>query len=448
MDSPGPPPRASVVLRGHVVSSRGDPAFVGDGALVDIDDGVVVIADGRIRSVEPYATWRARSRDTEVVHYPECLLVPGFVDAHVHYAQTPMVASFGAHLLDWLSTYTFPNEMRFRDPVYARAVAQVFFDELLRNGTTSALVFCTVFRDCADAFFEEAFRRNLRVIGGKVLMDRNAPAELTDTVASGYDDSRALIERWHGRGRLGYAITPRFAPTSSDAQLRSAATLKDEFPDCLVHTHVAENAHELAWVHELFPDRAGYLDVYDHAGLLGPGTVLAHGVHLSDAEFDRLGESTSALAHCPTSNTFLGSGLFSFARAKAAPHPVTVALGTDIGAGTSFSLLATMGEAYKVGALSGAPMNGARLFYLATLAGATALRIDHLVGSLEVGKEADVVVLDPHASSLLRYRAAQVTSTEELLFLFATLGDDRCVAATYVEGHLAYRRANAEDPEL
>jgi guanine deaminase len=377
---------------------------------------------------------------TLVRHYPGSFIVPGFIDAHVHYAQTPMIASYGATLLDWLNTYTFPNEERFASLEYSRVVATMFFDELLRNGTTTALAFCTVFRDSADAFFEEAARRNMRMIGGKVLMDRNAPPTLTDTVQSGYDDSRALIEKWHGRGRSHYAITPRFAPTSSKEQLRSAAVLRDEFPDCLVHSHVSENLEEIEWVRSLFPDCSGYLDVYDDAGLLGVGTVLAHGVHLTDEELDRMGATSTALVHCPTSNTFLGSGLLALEKVRRVRPGIKVGLGTDVGAGTSFSLLATMGEAYKVAALSGSSMDAFSLFYLATLGGAHALGIARHVGSLEVGKEADVVVLDPNASELLSQRMGRATSTEDQLFVLATLGDDRCVSATFVAGDVAYER--------
>ncbi len=436
-----------IALRGHVVSCRLDPRlFSWDEAVIDIADGLVVVENGIIAAVGPYDSVRSSiDSATHVEHYPECLLAPGFVDSHVHYAQAPMVASHGTTLLDWLTKYTFPNEERFSDVSYARSVAKFFFDELLRNGTTSVLAFCTVFPQSTDAFFEEASRRNMRVIGGKVLMDRNAPSSLTDTVQSGYDDSKALIERWHGNGRLRYAITPRFAPTSSEGQLRSASSLWQEFPTCLVHSHVSENLEEIEWVRSLFPNRAGYLDVYDDAGLLGRGTVLAHGVHLTRDELDRIAATSTSLAHCPTSNTFLGSGLFSFNKVNAAREHIDVGLGTDIGAGTSFSLLTTMGEAYKVAALTASSMNAYELFYLATLGGARALGVSSFVGSLEVGKEADVVVLDPRSSPLLAYRSDRVTSTEEQLFALAMLGDDRSVAATYVAGERAYERRFDDD---
>jgi guanine deaminase len=429
-----------------VVSCVRDPSlFSRAEAVLDITDGLVLIGDGVIHAVGPYETTAARVPATTTVrHYPGSLIVPGFVDAHVHYAQTPMIASYGPTLLEWLTTYTFPNEERFSSLEYSRQVASVFFDQLLRNGTTTALAFCTVFRESVDAFFEEAQRRNMRIIGGKVLMDRNAPPALTDTVQSGYDDSRELIERWHGRGRLQYAITPRFAPTSSEEQLRSAAALRREFPSCLVHSHVSENREEIEWVRSLFPNRSGYLDVYDDAGLLGEGTVLAHGVHLSQAELDRMGATSTSLAHCPTSNTFLGSGLLSLERVRAVRPSIQVGLGTDVGAGTSFSLLATMGEAYKVAALTSSSLDAFDLFYLATLGGASALGLARHVGSLEVGKEADVVVLDPHASDLLAYRMQHASSTEEQLFVMVTLGDDRSVTATYVAGDLVYERRPRE----
>jgi len=420
-----------------------DPShFSKSEAILDIDDGLVIMRDGVIIGVGPYATTVSKVPPmASVRHFPGSLIVPGFIDAHVHYAQTPMIASHGATLLEWLTKYTFPNEERFASLDYSREVATRFYDELLRNGTTTALAFCTVFRDSTDAFFEEALNRNMRMIGGKVLMDRNAPLTLTDTVESGYEDSRALIERWHGRGRLRYAITPRFAPTSSEGQLRSAAALRDEFPDCLIHSHVSETREEIEWVRELFPDRWGYLDVYDEAGILGDTTVLAHGVHLTDRELDRMGETSTALVHCPTSNTFLGSGLLSLKRVRSVRPNVKVGLGTDVGAGTSFSLLATMGEAYKVAALTASSTDAYELFYLATLGGAHALGIQNYVGSLEAGKEADVVVLDPNASALLSYRMQRATSSEEELFVLAILGDDRCVSATYVAGDLVYERS-------
>lgn len=429
-------------LRGHIVSFKGDPFFYPtDKVLVDIADGLVIVRDGIIQDVGRYSDLIHVVDDkASIISYPDCIIMAGFIDTHVHYVQTPIIASFGEHLIDWLNKYTFPDEERFADKDYAAAVAKIFFDELLRNGTTSALVFCSVFPESVDAFFNEALRRNMRMLGGKVLMDRNAPRVILDTAQTGYDDSKALIEKWHGRGRNSYAITPRFAPTSTEAQLEAAAALHRENPSTLIQTHISENASEVAWVHSLFPNRHGYLDVYDHAGLLGAKTVLAHGVHLIESERERCAETGTALAHCPTSNLFLGSGLFHIRLAKNPKRPISVSLGTDIGGGTRFSLLETMGDAYKVGELTSYPIDALKLFYLATLAGAEVLGIADKVGSIEAGKEADLVVLDTKATPLLAYRSNQITSLSEQLFLFAIMGDDRAIMATYIAGRLAYSR--------
>ena len=432
-----------VALRGHIVSCLADPFFSSDQEpLLDIPDGVVIIHDGLIAAVGSYATTTVDA-SIPVMDYGDCLISAGFIDSHVHYVQTPILGSYGRHLLDWLNTYTFPDEQRFADSDYAASVATFFFDQLLRNGTTSALVFCAVFAESVDAFFTEASRRNMRMVGGKVLMNRNAPPGVLDTVQSGYDDSKALLEKWHGVGRGLYAITPRFAPTSTEGQLEAAGQLRREFPSALVHTHVSENIAEIAWVRALFPERDGYLDVYDHAGLLGPKTVLAHGVHLTGSERERCSETGTAIAHCPTSNLFLGSGLFHIHQAKNARHPIAVGLGTDIGAGTSFSLLATMGEAYKVAELTSYPLDAVKLLFLATLGGAEALGIADKVGSIEVGKEADLVVLDTRASELQAYRRDQVSSVEEQLFLLSVLGDDRSIRATYIAGEIAHAREDS-----
>ncbi len=436
---------AQVALRGHIVSFKGDPFFSPtDEVFVDINDGLVIIRDGIIHEVGQYSELIGHVDNiSAVINYPDCIITAGFIDTHVHYVQTPIIASFGEHLIDWLNKYTFPEEGRFADPAYAAAVAKIFFDELLRNGTTSALTFCSVFPESVDAFFNESLQRNMRMIGGKVLMDRNAPPAVLDTAQSGYDDSKALIKKWHERGRNRYAITPRFAPTSTEEQLLAAATLHREYPSTLIQTHISENVSEVSWVRSLFPERHGYLDVYDHAGLLGPGTVLAHGVHLTENERERCAETKTAVAHCPTSNFFLGSGLFPMHQAKNPTHPIRVGLGTDIGGGTRFSLLETMGEAYKVGELTSYPLDGVKLFYLATLGGAEVLGIADKVGSVEVGKEADLVVLDPRATPLLAFRYNQTTSTSEQIFLLAIMGDDRTVAATYIAGQLAYNRKNS-----
>ncbi len=427
-------------VRGHAISFRADPFFC-DEALVDVEDALIVCEDGVVTAFGPYREIEDRVPDGVAVrHYPDALICPGFIDTHIHYVQTGIIAAFGSQLIDWLNDHTFPEEQRFADKPHADAVAELFFDQLLANGTTTAVTFAAVYPQSADAFFEESERRGTRMIGGKVLMDRNAPDGLLDTAQSAYDDSKALIAKWHGKGRNLYAITPRFAPTSTPEQLELAGALWKESPGTFHHTHVAENLDEIRWVRELFPERGGYLDVYDHYGLLGRRSVLAHGVHLTRAERARVHETGSAVAHCPTSNLFLGSGLFHIHEAKDARCPMHVGLGTDIGAGTSFSLLETMNEAYKVAQLHSYPLDSIKSFYMATRGGAEALDLADTIGSIEVGMEADLVVLDPKATPLLEYRAERAESTEELMFALSIMADDRSVAATYVAGRPAYER--------
>jgi guanine deaminase len=440
MSNPPQREHSASAVRGHVITFSDDP-FVSDRALTDIADALIVSEGGKIAAFGSYEdTLAAVPAGVEIEHHGGALICPGFVDTHAHYVQTPIVGAFGDELLAWLDNYAYPAEERVRDPHEAESVAAVYFDQLLANGTTTALTFCATFAESVDAFFEEAARRGMRMIGGKVLMDRNAPEQLCDSAQSGYEQSKKLIARWHGRGRALYAITPRFAPTSTPEQLELAGALWAESPGTFIHTHIAESAAEIALVEKLFPQQGGYLDVYDHYGLLGRRSVLAHGVHLSETERARLRETETALAHCPTSNLFLGSGLFDMGAAKQGGRQLHVGLGTDIGAGTSFSLLATMGEAYKVGQLRSFTMSAQKLFYLATLGGARALALDELIGSIAIGREADFVVLDPTATPLLAYRSAAAESTEEIMFLLAALGDDRAVAATYVGGTRAYVR--------
>ncbi|MEQ3550199.1 guanine deaminase [Pseudonocardia nematodicida] len=439
----------AAAIRGHVVTLTGDPFLEGsENVLVDEPDGLVLIEDGLITGVGPYPALRDRVPDgVEVAHHPGSLITAGFVDTHVHYVQTEIVAAFGAQLIDWLNTYTFVEEQRFADPAHAAAVATSFFDQLVLNGTTTALTFCATYPASVEAFFAEATRRNMRMIGGKVLMDRNAPDGLLDTAEQGARDSEELLRRWDGTGRNHYAITPRFAPTSTPEQLAAAGELWKSHPDAFVHTHVSENRGEISWVRSLFPERDGYLDVYDHYGLLGRRAVLAHGVHLTGQERRRCHDTGTAIAHCPTSNLFLGSGLFHVRQAKDPHHPVHVGLGTDIGAGTSFSLLNTMGEAYKVAELNSYPLDAVKAFHLATLGGAEALDLAGHIGSVAVGKEADLVVLDPRATALMAERSARAGSVQELMFVLAVLGDDRAVEATYVAGELAHSRDRTREIE-
>jgi guanine deaminase len=426
-------------LRGQLLHFVDDPAQAGDAAWEHFEDGLLWIEDGCIRRCGPARhLLHELPEGIEVEQFDHHLIVPGFIDTHIHYPQTEMIAAYGERLLEWLETYTFPVESKFGDEAYAEQVAQLFLDELLRNGTTTALVFGTVHPQSVDAFFRQAQKRRLRMIAGKVMMDRHAPAALCDTAHSSYEDSRALIERWHGVDRLQYAVTPRFAPTSSDRQLELAGQLLREYPGVYLHTHLAENPEECAWVGELFPQPKHYLDVYDRAGLLSRRSVFAHGIHLCDDACRRLGNTGSALAHCPSSNLFLGSGLFELDRMSA--FGIHVGIGTDVGGGTSFSMLQTLADAYKVQALRGHKLDPFRALYLATLGGARALDLEDRIGSFRAGREADLCVLDLQATPLLAFRTAHCRNLFETLFVLNTLGDDRVIAQTRVLGDVAFRR--------
>lgn len=416
-----------------------DPARApADEAVAWHPDGVLVIEDGHVAAAGAWADLAPTLEDAEVEHLPGRLITPGFIDAHVHYPQVDVMAAWGTQLLDWLNTHTFPAEQAFADRAHADEVAAVFLDQLLANGTTSALCFCTVHKTSADALFEAALARNMRLIAGKVLMDRNAPDGLTDTVETGRADTEALIRAWRGKGRLGYAVTPRFAVTSTEEQLAMAGEIAAAHPDVLVHTHMSENLAEIDVVGRLFPDARDYLDVYDRFGLLTRRSVFAHCVHSTEDALQRLAKAGAAAAFCPSSNLLLGSGLFSLKQACACG--VTTALGTDVGGGGSFSLLHMMGEAYKVGQLRGENLDPLQAFYLGTLAGARALHIDDKVGNFVAGKEADFVVLDLAATPLLARRTARTRTLAETLFVLSLLADDRAVERTYLMGRLAHAR--------
>ncbi|ENU15325.1 guanine deaminase [Acinetobacter lwoffii] len=409
-----------------------------------VEDGLVIIHEGKIQWFGPWREGHSRlPTDLELQHYPDQLIVPGFIDTHIHFPQTEMVGAYGEQLLEWLNTYTFPTEIQFQDASYSEKIAEFFVQELLKNGTTTALVFCTVHPESVDALFNAATTRNMRLIAGKVLMDRHAPEALTDTAETAYIDSKALIEKWHGQGRNLYAITPRFAPTSTPEQLQKAGQLKAEYPDVYVHTHLSENKNEIAWVKELFPEREGYLDVYHHYGLTGSKSVFAHCVHLEDEEWDCMHQTDSAIAFCPTSNLFLGSGLFPLK--KTWDKGVKVGLGTDIGAGTSFNQLQTLNEAYKVQQLQGEKLSAFEALYHATLGGAKALSLDDRLGNFNIGKEADFVVLNLNATALQQLRQSRAKNIEDAFFALTMLGDDRNIAATYVYGAAVYVKAAASE---
>ncbi|AWI75246.1 guanine deaminase [Parazoarcus communis] len=429
-------------VRGELIHFTADPADAGDAALTHLPDGVMLIVDGLISESGPAEAMLAKlPADTRTTDYRGKLILPGFVDTHIHYAQTDIIASYGEQLLAWLEKYTFPTEARFSDPEHAGEVADFFCDELLRNGTTTALAFATVHPASVDALFEAARQRSMRMIAGKVLMDRNCPDYLADTADTGYADSKALIEKWHGCDRLLYAVTPRFAPTSTREQMALAGRLFAEHPGVYLQSHVAENRGEVAWVAELYPEARSYLDVYERYGQLGERSVYAHCIWLDETDRERMASTGSAMSFCPTSNLFLGSGLFDLDRAHALG--VRVGIGTDVGGGTSFSMLQTLNEAYKVLQLNGQRLSAERAFYLATLGGARSLYLDDRIGNFASGKEADFVVIDPAATPLFARRMAATTSLSERLFVLMMLGDDRCVAATHILGECAFEAGTA-----
>jgi guanine deaminase len=427
-------------VRGRLLDFVGDPAEVGAAASHRYrHDGLLVIEGGRIVAAGAAADLLPElAPGTAIDAYPDCLILPGLIDTHIHYPQTQVIASYGAQLLEWLNKYTFVAEQKFGDPAHAARIARFFIDELLRNGTTTAVVYCTVHPESVEAFFAESERRNTRMIAGKMMMDRNAPPGLTDTAERGYRESRALLEKWHRRGRQRYAISPRFAVTSSAAQLEAAGALLREQPDAYLQTHLAENREEIRAVLGLFTDAKSYTDVYDRFGLLGPRSIFGHCLHLADEELQRLSDTRSVAAFCPTSNLFIGSGLFDHARLRNPKRPVRVSLATDVGGGTSYSMLRTAAEAYKVLQLQGQNLPPLDAFYLMTLGNARALGLEAEIGSFQTGSEADAVVLDPAATPAMRHRIEAACDLEEILFALIKLGDERCVRATYVLGELAY----------
>ena len=421
------------IYRGEILHFLADPAKVAlEESYQHFEDGALVIENGLVKELGEAKKVLPEYPNSEVTHYEDGLIMPGFIDTHIHYPQTEMIASYGEQLLEWLENYTFPFERQFEDFDHAAKVAEFFLDQLLDAGTTTALVFGTVHKASVDAFFTVAQQKKLRMICGKVLMNQNCPDYLQDTAESGYADSKALIDKWHNVDRLLYAVTPRFAPTCSREQLNKAGDLLKEYPDVYLHTHLSENKNEIAWVSELFPESEGYLDVYDQSKLLGRRSVFAHGVHLHDNECQRLHDTESAIAFCPTSNLFLGSGCFNLKQAE--EFDVNVGCGTDIGAGTSFSMLTTLNEAYKTQQLRGEKLDPFKSFYLATLGGAVALDLEGTVGNFVEGAEADFIVLDTSGTELMERRMSHCKSLTEKLFILSMLGDDRHVKATHIMG--------------
>ncbi|HEJ7039855.1 TPA: guanine deaminase [Serratia liquefaciens] len=409
-----------------------------------IPDGLMLLHEGAIAW---FGSWQQGESllppGFEVAHYPDKLIVPGFIDTHIHYPQTEMIGAYGEQLLTWLKNYTFPTESQFCCERHSDKMSAFFLQQLLSNGTTTALVFGTVHPQSVEALFRQAAALNMRLIAGKVMMDRHAPEALLESPEQSYRQTRALIERWHGKQRLSYAITPRFAPTSTPALLEQVQRLRQEFPDAYLHTHLSENLDEVAWVKELFPDSRSYLDVYHQYGLTGEKSVFAHCLHLEEQEWDCLCQTRSAVAFCPTSNLFLGSGLFNLQ--KAWQKQVRLGIGTDVGAGTTFNMLETLGEAYKVAQLQRYQLSACEAFYHATLGGAQALSLDDKIGNFDVGKEADFVVLDPAVSPLQKLRHENSRELAEQLFVLMTLGDDRNVYRTYVDGKVVYQAAKCQE---
>ncbi len=421
------------LLLGQTLSFTGNPWLMPPAEAVHhIRHGAVLVSAGKIEAVGTAAALQAAHPQAETVDHGNALIMAGFVDSHAHFPQTAMIASWGKRLIDWLSTYTFPEESRFGDAAYAAKVANTYLDLNLSNGITTACAFCTIHPESVDAYFTAAQARGMRMLGGKVMMDRNAPDTLRDTAQSGYDESKALLNKWHGTGRLSYTITPRFAPTSTPEQLEATGALWAEHHDCLMQTHLSEQHEELAWVKELFPEHDDYLAVYEHFGLLGPGAVMGHSIYLNDREWDALRDAGASIAHCPTSNAFIGSGLFHATRSHAAG--IRTGLATDVGGGSSFSMLRTMASAYEIGQLRGDALHPAQLLYMATVGSAEALHIGDKVGNLEAGKEADIVVLDLSSTPVIAQRVAEADSLWETLFPTIMLGDDRAISAVYIAG--------------
>ncbi len=420
-----------LVLRGRVLSFRRAPEGPHDlSACLWEEDGAVAVSDGLIADCGAFSA--VCRPDDEIADHRPHLILPGFIDPHIHMPQTQVVASWAAELLDWLNDHTFPAEAAFADPDHAARISGAFCDELIRHGTTTAVAYCSSHAASAEALFAAAEARGMCMVAGKTLMDRNAPQGVLDTAQSGYDDSMALIARWHGRGRALYAITPRFAITSSPAQLEAAGALAAEHPDCLVQTHLSENREEIRFTGELYPDAPDYFGIYERYGLTGPRSLFGHCIHLSDRERAAMAESGSVAVFCPTSNLFLGSGLFD--AEGLAQAGVRQAIATDIGGGTSWSMLRTLDEGRKVLQLQGQRLDPLASFHRITLGNAEALGLASRIGTLDPGTEADLAVLDSAATPAMALRRERVESLADELFLIQTLGDDRAVAETYVGG--------------
>ena len=427
-------------IRSAMLTFKKDPFFHEmEECLVYESDAVIVMEGGKITQVGRAQDILSSLDGVEVKHYTDSIIIPGFIDSHVHYPQTEIIGAYGEQLLDWLNNYTFIAEQSFKNKEHASEVAKVFLKEQFRNGVTSSTVYCTVFPQSVDAIFEEAAKYDMRIMAGKVCMDRNAPEALLDTPQRAYDESSALIKKWHNKGRAEYVITPRFVPTSTPEQMEMMQALAEENPDMLIQSHVSENVNEVAWVKDLCPKAKDYTDAYAQYGLVRPRAIYGHGIHLTDRELSVFSETGAAVAHCPTSNFFLGSGCLNVKKLRDKKRPVHVGLATDLGAGTSFSMLQTMNEAYKAAQMNGTPYTSLHSFYLASRGTAEALGLQDKVGTIAVGMEADLTVLNLKSTPIINYRMKYAKDLEEALFIQMTLGDDRAIAATYVAGKEVYR---------
>ncbi|MBR0554694.1 guanine deaminase [Ciceribacter sp. L1K23] len=427
---------SAVLYRGRLLSFYRAPLSVDDNdSYLYEADGALLVEHGRIVACGDFTAVRSASPDDiEVVDHRPHLILPGLIDTHVHFPQMQVIGSYAANLLEWLDTYTFPEECRFVETAHAERIATHFFDEFFRQGTTTAVAYLSVHKASADAFFAENLRRGSLMIAGKVMMDRNAPQGLLDSPQLGYEETRAVIAQWHGKGRNHVAITPRFAITSTPAQMEATQALAREFPDLHIQTHLSENLAEIDYTCSLYPEAIDYTDIYSRYGLLGRKTLLGHAIHLSDREADAISEAGAIAVHCPTSNLFLGSGLFPMKKYQKRDKPVRIAVATDIGGGSSYSMLRTMDEAYKIQQLLGERLNPLESFYLMTRGNAEALSLEDRIGTLEPGTDADFIVMDASATPAMALKMEVVKTLAEELFLLQTLGDDRSVVETYVSG--------------
>ena len=411
------------------------------------DDGLMVVDNksGKIIDVGNFSDLRSSwDISNNLIHFRDRLIMPGFVDTHVHYPQYKVIASYGTSLLEWLNKYTFVEEQRFSDVAYADQIANLFLDELIKNGTTSVMTFCTSFKQSVEAFFNAAENRNLRMAAGKVMMDRHAPDELCDNPDNSYSDSKELIEKWHNKGRLRYAVTPRFAPTSSSSQLNQAARLLNEYPSddqtkgVLLQTHLNENDEEIAWVNDLFPDSNSYFGVYEDHGITGNRSVFGHCIHNTEEEYQRMAKTGSKVSLCPTSNLFLGSGLFELEKLES--YGIDVSLASDVGGGDSFSMFKVMNEAYKICRLNDFNLDPIKAFYLTTLGAAKVLDMNDSIGNFEVNKEADFIVIDLNATEIISQKNKIAMGVNDILFNLMTLGDDRLIDEVFILGQRAYKK--------